>query len=243
MARDAPSPVLPDARGLHVRALPRAAGRRRTRGAMGALGAPRRAGPGRPLRADVPAATDRPARSLARATASLRDAEARVEAARARGMLMVDAQVTLDEARQQIVLARTLVHAAYPSEVEEGTGLAVVAARKALEIASRAFRRDPLPARGARAWHDPRRRRGASPEDPRRGRAAGAADGREGARLTRSDARSTKPPPRSHRCSVRASQRVRVAGAPSGEVEKSSPVPLRGEVTTESACTRSGWQS
>ncbi len=79
------------------------------------------------------------AASLGGATALLRDAEARVEAARARGMLMVDAQVTLDEARQQVVQARTLVHAAYPSQVEERTGLAVVAARKALEMASRAF--------------------------------------------------------------------------------------------------------
>jgi hypothetical protein len=79
------------------------------------------------------------AASLGGATALLRDAEARVEAARARGMLMVDAQVTLDEARQQIVQARTLVHAAYPSQVEERTGPAVVAAQKALEMASRAF--------------------------------------------------------------------------------------------------------
>ena len=79
------------------------------------------------------------ASSLGRATALLGDAQARVEAARARGMLMVDAQVTLDEARQQIVQARTLVHAAYPSQVEERTGSAVVAARKALDLASRAF--------------------------------------------------------------------------------------------------------
>ena len=79
------------------------------------------------------------AASLGRATALLRDAEARVEAARARGMLMVDAQVALDEAREQIVQARTLVHAAYPSQVEVRTGVAVVAARKALDEASRAF--------------------------------------------------------------------------------------------------------
>jgi len=79
------------------------------------------------------------AASLGRATALLREAQARVEAARARGMLMVDAQVTLDEARQQIVQARTLVHAAYPSQVEERTGFAVVAARKSLDMASRAF--------------------------------------------------------------------------------------------------------
>jgi hypothetical protein len=79
------------------------------------------------------------AASLGRATALLREAEARVEAARARGMLMVDAQVALDETRQQVVQARTLVHAAHPSQVEERTALATVGARKALELASRAF--------------------------------------------------------------------------------------------------------
>jgi hypothetical protein len=79
------------------------------------------------------------AASLGRATALLSDAEAQVEDARARGMLMVDAQVTLDETRQQIVQARTLVHTASPSQVEERIGVATVAARKAIEIASRAF--------------------------------------------------------------------------------------------------------
>ncbi len=77
--------------------------------------------------------------SLGRATALLREAETRVEAARARGMLMLDAQVALDEARQQVVQARTLVHAAHPSQVEERTGLAAVGARRALELASSAF--------------------------------------------------------------------------------------------------------
>ena len=79
------------------------------------------------------------AASLVRATVLLRDAEAQVEEARARGMLMVDARVTLDEARQQVVQARTLVHTASPSQVEERIGVAAVAARKANEIASRAF--------------------------------------------------------------------------------------------------------
>jgi len=76
---------------------------------------------------------------LGRATALLRDAEAQVEAARARGMLMLDAQVVLGEARQQVVQARTLVHTAHPSQVEERTGLAAVGARRALELASGAF--------------------------------------------------------------------------------------------------------
>ncbi|WP_242392534.1 cytochrome c3 family protein [Anaeromyxobacter oryzisoli] len=79
------------------------------------------------------------AADLGGATALLRNAEARVEAARERGMLMTDAQVALEDARQQIVQARTLVHAAYPRQVDEQTRQASVASRKALDLASRAF--------------------------------------------------------------------------------------------------------
>lgn len=72
-------------------------------------------------------------------TKLLDDAGAQVDAARARGMLMQDAQVALDGARQQIVEARTLVHTVDPAQVEAKTGAADAASRKALDEARRAF--------------------------------------------------------------------------------------------------------
>jgi hypothetical protein len=54
-------------------------------------------------------------------------------------MLMIDAQVDLQEAQQQVVQARTLVHAVDPAQVEQHTRAAATAARKALAAAARAF--------------------------------------------------------------------------------------------------------
>jgi predicted CXXCH cytochrome family protein len=79
------------------------------------------------------------ASALARATARLAEAGERVRAARARGMLMVDAQVQLQEAQQHVIQARTLVHTVEPSRVEEETSAAVGAAERALELAGAAF--------------------------------------------------------------------------------------------------------
>lgn len=77
--------------------------------------------------------------ALARATASLDEARGRVEAARARGMLMVAAAVKLQEAHQAVVNARTLVHAVEPARVREHTEAAVAASEAALGMAREAF--------------------------------------------------------------------------------------------------------
>lgn len=77
--------------------------------------------------------------ALSGASALLERGRAQVESARQRGMLMVDAQVALDDANQQLVHARTLVHTAAPSRVEERTDAAAGGARKALADAQGAF--------------------------------------------------------------------------------------------------------
>lgn len=79
------------------------------------------------------------ARALGSTTSLLHDAESRVEAARSRGMLMTDAQVAIQGAQEQIVEARTLVHTADPSQLEQKTSAADVGARKALGLAQQAF--------------------------------------------------------------------------------------------------------
>lgn len=79
------------------------------------------------------------ATALGDATRLVYDAQAQVDAARARGTLMVDAQVALDDARQQIVQARTLVHTVDALQVEGRTSAATAAARKALDEARHAF--------------------------------------------------------------------------------------------------------
>jgi predicted CXXCH cytochrome family protein len=77
--------------------------------------------------------------ALDNATGLSREAQARVEAARARGMLMIDAQVDLQDAQQRVVQARTLVHAVDVAQVEQHTNAAATSARKALDAAARAF--------------------------------------------------------------------------------------------------------
>ncbi len=79
------------------------------------------------------------ARALGGATALLRDAESQMDAARGRGMLMIDAQVALQGAREQIIEARTLVHTADAAQLEQRTSAADAGARKALAEAQRAF--------------------------------------------------------------------------------------------------------
>jgi predicted CXXCH cytochrome family protein len=69
----------------------------------------------------------------------LAHAAAQVDAARARGMLMEDAQVALHGAREQIVEARTLVHTVDSAQVEAKTNAADTRARTALADAGRAF--------------------------------------------------------------------------------------------------------
>jgi hypothetical protein len=77
--------------------------------------------------------------ALAGAARLLEEAQRRTEAARSRGALMVDAQVAIEDGRQQLIHARTLVHAADLQKVEPKTQAAATASRKALDDARRAF--------------------------------------------------------------------------------------------------------
>jgi hypothetical protein len=88
----------------------------------------------------------RPAEVAAALRAALDDANAahgvarrRVSAARNRGMLMTEADVLLLEANDDLLHARTLVHAVDPSRVEPHTRAAALASSKALAAAGEAF--------------------------------------------------------------------------------------------------------
>lgn len=77
--------------------------------------------------------------ALGDASGLLQRARERTAAATARGMLLVDAAVQLEDAHQDLVLARTLVHSADLAKVQAQTGAAATASRKALSEASAAF--------------------------------------------------------------------------------------------------------
>jgi hypothetical protein len=76
--------------------------------------------------------------ALTDAAALLHQSEDGVAAVRARGMLMVDGDAALEEGRQHLVQARTLVHGSSASAVEVRTVAASAAARTAFQAASSA---------------------------------------------------------------------------------------------------------
>jgi predicted CXXCH cytochrome family protein len=82
------------------------------------------------------AATAAMAAALADAAALQRQAEEGVAAIRARGMLIVDGEAALEESRQELVQARTVVHSASASAVAARAGAASTAARAALQAVS-----------------------------------------------------------------------------------------------------------
>jgi hypothetical protein len=95
---------------------------------------------------DCHVADTRPAETAAAMRAALdgahaahRTASEQVAAARNAGMLMTSADVLLLEAHEDLLHARTLVHALDPSRVEAHTSAAVLAAERALDGARDAF--------------------------------------------------------------------------------------------------------
>ncbi len=78
------------------------------------------------------------AAAIAATTLNIRGAEGEVAKVRARGMIMVDADAALQEARQEFVQARGLIHGVNLSAIEERTAAADAAARRALDAASSA---------------------------------------------------------------------------------------------------------